>query len=42
MQRVLPALLASAPIDTLMGLKAVIRDMPNCQALLSQPLPVMV
>ncbi len=41
-QRILPALLASAPIEALVQLKPIIKNMPNCSALLTQPLPVML
>lgn len=41
-QRILPALLASAPIEALVALKAFIKNMPHCQALLTQPLPIVV
>jgi len=41
-QRILPALLASAPIEVLVEIKKAAKNMPHCLALLSQPLPVMV
>ena len=41
-QRILPALLAAAPIGALVAVRNAIKDMPHCQALLSQPLPVMI
>jgi len=41
-QRLMPTLLASAPIGTLRQLPALLEDMPISRALLRQPLPVMI
>lgn len=41
-QRILPALLASAPIAALIEVKSAAKNMPCCQALLQQPMPVMI
>ena len=39
-QRVLPALLASAPLEALANLRPLLAGMPACMALLDQPLPL--
>ncbi len=39
-QRILPGLLACAPIEAVMEFRQLTRHMPACQALLKQPLPV--
>ncbi|MBR0368417.1 MAG: hypothetical protein IJH86_08535 [Clostridia bacterium] len=39
-QRILPGLLACAPIEAVMEFRQLTRHMPVCQALLRQPLPV--
>ena len=41
-QRLLPALLAAAPIEALMRLKAFASELPACRALLEQPLPILI
>ena len=41
-QRLLPALLASAPVEALQGLPAMLEGLPASLALLKQPLPVMI
>lgn len=41
-QRVLPALLATAPLDLLARLPEILKDMPACQAFLNQPLPIQI
>ena len=41
-QRLLPALLAGAPVEALQRLPALLEGMPACLALLRQPLPVMI
>ena len=41
-QRVLPALLASAPLEVQRRLTALLRELPVSRALLRQPLPIMV
>ena len=41
-QRLLPALLASAPADALVDLPGLLENLPLSRALLAQPLPIMV
>jgi hypothetical protein len=41
-QRILPALLVSAPLELLVQFKNAFGNMPHCQALLTQPLPVLI
>ena len=41
-QRLLPALLAAAPIEALVRLKAFCGELPACRALLEQPLPIVI
>ena len=41
-QRILPALLAFAPLEGLAHLADILGDMPACQALLNQPLPILI
>ena len=41
-QRILPALLAFAPLEGLIRLPALLKDMPICQALLRQPMPILI
>ena len=41
-QRLLPALIASAPVEALQALRPQLADMPACQRLLKAPLPVML
>ena len=41
-QRLLPALLASAPVETLKQLPALLDELPASRALLRHPLPVMI
>ena len=39
-ERILPALLAGSPLDSLRALPKLLNDLPRCDHLLSQPLPV--
>ena len=39
-QRIMPALLASAPIEAVMDFEQLTEKMPVCRALLKQPLPI--
>lgn len=41
-QRILPALLAFAPPEGLIRLPALLKDMPVCQSLLRQPMPILI
>ena len=41
-QRLLPAMLASQPVEALKGLSAALEGMPVSQSLLSQPLPIWI
>ena len=41
-QRLLPALLSAAPVEALIHLKALLKDMPACLSLLSLPLPIRI
>lgn len=41
-QRILPTLLASAPLELLVRLPVLLKNMTACQSLLSQPFPVLI
>jgi len=41
-QKALPCILAEAPVECLKKLPSILSDMPCCQALLKQPLPIMI
>ena len=41
-QRVVPSLLADAPLEALAALPDLLTDLPRSRALLDQPLPVMI
>ena len=41
-QKALPCILAEAPVECLKDLGAMLSGMPHCQALLKQPLPIMI
>ena len=41
-QRLLPGLLASAPLEVLAKLPGLLAELPRCRALLDQPLPILI
>jgi len=41
-QRVMPGLLASAPIEAVMDLRRTAEKLPACRSLLRQPLPIRI